>query len=325
MRTVFRLIASLGVGIFCCVSLSGPLLAQSWPQRNVRVIVPLPPGTAVDVSARLFADHLSARWRQPVVIENIAGADGILAAKEFVGRRDDHTLMYSFAGLITINPLLYEKLPYDPARDLVPIAISSDNFLVVAASAKLQVSSLDDLVKLARSRSTKLNWAATAGLPYFAYAGFLRNVGIEMIYVPYRDFNPALSDLGEGRIEVASAALNQLLPHSQAGRASLLAVLNRTRSPLAPNVPTAAEAGYPDLTFDGVTGFFGWRDMPPGLRDRIAADIRAVVEDPAVSGRLPPIGIVARGSTSSEFSAAIEAQRAKVAATAAAVGIKPTQ
>jgi tripartite-type tricarboxylate transporter receptor subunit TctC len=319
MQTVIRLLVA---GVFCWLSLSGSALAQSWPQRTVRVIVPLPPGTAVDVSARLFAEHLSTRWRQPVVVENIAGADGILAAKEFVGKRDDHTLMYSFAGLITINPLLYEKLPYDPARDLVPIAMSSENFLVVAASAKMQVGSLDDLVKLARSRSAKLNWAATAGLPYFAYAGFLRNVGIEMVYVPYRDFNPALTDLGEGRIEVASAALNQLLPHSQAGRASLLAVLNKTRSPMAPSVPTAAEAGYPDLAFDGVTGFFGWRDMPSGLRDRIAADIRAVAENPAVSDRLPPLGIVARSSTPSEFSAAIEA---KVAAIAAAVGTTPAQ
>jgi tripartite-type tricarboxylate transporter receptor subunit TctC len=99
MRIVIRLLIA---AVSSWLSLSVPLLAQSWPQRTVRVIVPLPPGTAVDVSARLFAEHLSTRWRQPVVIENIAGADGILAAKEFVGRRDDHTLMYSFAGLIPI-------------------------------------------------------------------------------------------------------------------------------------------------------------------------------------------------------------------------------
>jgi tripartite-type tricarboxylate transporter receptor subunit TctC len=325
MRALKRFLSALVIGIVGLLVPLAHLLAQTWPQRTVRVIVPLPPGTPPDVSARLFAEHLSMRWRQPVIIENITGADGILAAKEFVSRRDDHTLLYSFAGLITINPVLYEKLPYDPARDLVPIATTSDNFLVMAASSKLQVGSLGDLVKLARSASTKLNWAATAGLPYFAFASFLKNAGIEMVYVPYRDFNPALSDLGEGRIEVASTGITQLLPHTEAGRATLLAVLNRTRTPLAPNVPTVAQAGYPDLTFDGVTGLFGWRDMPSALRDRIAADVRAVAENPAVSDRLPAIGILARGSTPGEFAAAIEEQRVKVASIAAAIGTRPTQ
>ena len=209
----------------------------------MRVIVPLPAGSAVDVSARLFGERLADAWKQPVIVENIPGADGILAAKEFVGRRDDHTLLYSFAGLITINPLLYEKLPYDPA-DLAPIATSSDNFLAVAVSSKLPVRSLDELAAHARTRSAKLNWAATAGLPYFAFAGFLKRAGVDMVYVPYRDFNPALADAGEGRIDVVSTALTQMLPHEKAGNLRFVAVINRTRSPLAQAVPTAVEAGH---------------------------------------------------------------------------------
>src|SRR5215510_1653950 len=325
MHKVNRRIAALTIGMAAASALSFKASAQDWPQRTVRIIVPLPPGTAIDVSARLIAEHLSARWKQPVIVENVAGADGVLAAKEFVGRRDDHTLLYSFAGLITINPLLYEKLPYDPSRDLAPIATTSDNFLVVAASAKLKIGSLAELVRHARSGSVKLNWAATSGIPYFAYAGLLKVVGVAMVYVPYRDFNPALSDLGEGRIEVASTALTQLLPHVQAGRATLLAILNRTRAPLVADVPTAAEGGYPDLSFDGVTGFFGWRDMASDLREHIAADVRAVVEEPAVRDRLPPLGIVARATTSAEFSAAIEEQRAKIATIATAIGLRPAQ
>jgi tripartite-type tricarboxylate transporter receptor subunit TctC len=325
MRNVKRLLLALVIGIAGWLTLADAVSAQLWPQRSVRVIVPLPPGTAIDVSARLFAEHLGARWRHPVIVENMPGADGIFAAREFVGKRDNHTLLYSFAGPITINPLLYEKLPYDPAHDLVPIAMSSDNFLAVAASAKLAVHSLDELVKFARSRTTKLNWAATSGLPYFAVAGLQKSARIEMVYVPYRDFNPALADLGEGRIDVASTALTQMLPHNQAGKLTFLAVINRMRSPLAPDVPTATEAGYPDLTFDGVTGFFGWREMPVELRDRIAADVRVVANNPAVKERLATIGIVARGSTPSEFAAAIEEQRAKVTAIAAAIGMKPTQ
>ncbi len=325
MCRVMSLLLALMVGGVGFSLQAAPSRAQNWPQRTIRVIVPLPPGTPPDVSARLFAEHLAIHWKQPVVIENIAGADGILAGKEFAGRRDDHTLLYSFAGLITINPLLYQKLPYDPHRDLVPIAMATDNFLAIAVSEKLNVASLADLVKLARSRPAKLNWAATAGIPYFAFAGFLKSVGADTVYVPYRDFNPALSDLGEGRIEVASTGLTQLLPHSQAGRVRLLAVLNPTRAAIAPQLPTAAELGYPDLTFDGVVGFFGWRDISAELRDRIAGDIRAVAESAAVRDRLPPIGIIAKSSSPAEFAAAIEEQRKKISAIAEAIGTKPAQ
>jgi tripartite-type tricarboxylate transporter receptor subunit TctC len=325
MRILKRLLLSLVIGVAGSIGGSDLLLAQSWPQRTVRVVVPLPPGTAIDVSARLFADHLAVRWKQPVIVENMPGADGILATRDFVSKRDNHTLMYSFAGPITINPLLYEKLPYDPAHDLVPIAATSDNFIAIAVSGKLQVGSLEELVKLARSRTSKFNWAATAGLPYFAFAGFQKSAGIEMVYVPYRDFNPALADLGEGRIDIAATALTQMLPHKQSGRLRFLAVINRARSPLAPDVPTAAEAGYPDLSFDGITGFFGWRDIPPELRDRIAADVIAVADDPGIKERLATIGISARSSTPIEFAAAIEEQRAKVAAIAVSIGTKPTQ
>src|SRR5215510_9640068 len=157
-----------------------PALAQSWPQRAVKVIVPNPPGTALDLITRLFSERLGSRWGRPAIIENLPGADGNIAVREFVGRRDDHTLLYSFAGPITINPLIYERLPYDPARDLVPIASTTDNFLVIAASATLKVRSLADLERIARSRSNKLNWAATPGLPYFAFAGFQKSADLDM-------------------------------------------------------------------------------------------------------------------------------------------------
>jgi tripartite-type tricarboxylate transporter receptor subunit TctC len=327
MRFLKSLHLGLVGGLACATLLSHPVSgqtsAQSWPQRLVRVIVPLPAGTAIDVSARLFGEELSHRWKQPVIVENIPGADGILATKEFVSRADGYTLLYSFAGLITINPLLYKSLPYDPARDLVPIGITSDNFLAIAASKKSKIGSLGDLVKLAKSQPGKLNWAATAGIPYFAFAGFQKGTQIDMAYVPYRDFTPAMTDLSEGRIDIASTALTQLLPHEQAGHATLLAVMNRTRSPAAPHVPTATESGFPDLTFDGVTGFFGPRAMSTEMRDRVAQDIRAVTEMQSVRDRLPPLGIVARTSTLGEFAAAIEEQRAKIAAIAAAIGTIP--
>jgi tripartite-type tricarboxylate transporter receptor subunit TctC len=133
---------------------------EAWPQRAVKVIIPLPAGTGVDISARLFAEQLTRRWGQPVIIENMPGADGIVAVNEFVRRADNYTLLYSFAGLITINPVLHKKLSYDPARDLVPIATTSYNSLAIAVTSKLQAASLRELVAHARSHPAKLNWAA---------------------------------------------------------------------------------------------------------------------------------------------------------------------
>jgi tripartite-type tricarboxylate transporter receptor subunit TctC len=306
-------------------TLIAPVEASAWPERRIRVIMPNPPGTGLDIVARLFAERLAARWKQPVIVENLPGADGNIAAREFVAKPDNHTLLYSFPGLITINPLTYEKLPYDPARDLVPIASTSDNYLAIAASENLKVDSLAALVQLARSRGGKLNWAATPGVPYFAFAGLQKSTGIDMVQVSYRDFNQAIVDLGEGRIDAVASGVVPLRPHAETGKLRLLAFINRQRAPFAPQVPTVAEAGYPDLTFDAITGFFGWRDMPAELRERIAADVREIASEPAIQERLVKMGSIARGSTPAEFVAAIEEQRAKIAAIARGIGTKAAQ
>src|SRR5262252_9919549 len=129
-----------------------PAVAQAWPQRPVRLIIPLPPGTGTDISGRLLAEQLSQRWGQPVVVENRQGGDGIPAVTAFLAARDTHTLLLSFAGIITINPLLHDQLPYAPAADLVPIAPVADNFLGVSASATLKVNTLAGLVSTAKAQ-----------------------------------------------------------------------------------------------------------------------------------------------------------------------------
>jgi tripartite-type tricarboxylate transporter receptor subunit TctC len=298
---------------------------ETWPQRPVRVIVPNPAGVAMDVGLRLFTEPLAARWRQPVVVENMPGGDGIVAAREFVTRRDDHTLLYSFPGIVTINPLIHEKLPYNPERDFTPIAATTDNFIAIAVPASSAVKSLAELEKLARSRPGKLTWAATPGLPYYALSAFQKGSGLDMAQAPYRDFNPAIVDLGEGRIDALASGVAPLLPQARAGKIRLLAVINRERAPAAPDVPTVAQAGYPQLTFSAVTGFFGGRDMSAARRERVANDVRTVAADPAIKERLAKMGAVALGSTPAEFAAAIAEQRAKVAAIAKAIGAKPTK
>jgi len=320
-RPILALAIVLGIFLGSLIAAQAPQ-APSWPQKTVKLILPLGAGSATDVTARLYAERLAERWGRPVVIENRPGPDGLVAVAAFVGARDDHTLLFSIGGPVTINPATHERLAYDPERDLVPIAPASDSFLALAVPASLGVSSIDELVRRALAEPGKLSWAATPGLPQFVFAGFAKSAGLDLTQIAYRDFTPALQDLAEGRIQVVSTALLPLLPFARAGKVKLLLVTNRERSPAAPEVTTAQEAGRPELTADGFQGFFGWRDMPSGLRDRIAADVRAVAADPVLKEKLSALGQAVRTGTSADFAAMITEQRAKIAAIAQAIGLK---
>jgi tripartite-type tricarboxylate transporter receptor subunit TctC len=301
----------------------GQTPSQAWPQKTVRFIVPLPPGSGMDLSARLVAERLAERWGQPVVVENRQGADGIPAVVGFLSARDNHTFLFSFAGIVTFNHLLHERLPYDP-KELLAVAPVVDNFLGVSATAVLKVETLADLVAAAKARPGKLNWAATPGLPYYVLLALQKYAGIEMVQVAYRDFAPAYQDLNQGRLHVAGTGVPTLVPHHRAGTAKLIFVTNRQRSPQAPDVPTASEAGFPDLTFDGVSGIYGWRDTPAEIKQRIATDIRTIIAEPAFRARVTSVGTAPRTGTPEEFAAAIEEQRAKIAAIHQATA-KPAQ
>lgn len=305
------------------ISATSFVQAQTWPQRPVRLLVPFGAGSATDVTARLFADRLSQRWGQPVVVENRPGGDSNIAVGAFASARDDHTILYSAPNPITVNPILYDKLPYDPAQDLVPISLGSEIFIVVAAPESLKLNSLPELVALARAQPGKLNWVATPGVVYYMFAGFVRSAGLDMSQVPYRDFTQAVNDLAEGRIQVTVTSLATARPQVETGKVKVLAVTNEQRIPARPEIQTVTEAGHPELAFGAFGGFFGWRGMPSELREKISADIRAVGTDPIITERLGAVGIRPRTSTPAEFAAAIEEERAKVAAIARAIGSKP--
>lgn len=314
MRTIRRLAATV-LAVTACVATvaAAQTPASSWPQKTVRLIVPLPPGSGMDLSARLSAERLSERWGQPVVVENRQGADGIPAVTAFLSARDNHTFLFSFAGIVTFNHLLHDKLPYDP-KELVPIVPVIDNYLGVSATAMLKVNTLAELVQAAKARPGELNWAATPGLPYYVLLALQKYANIRLVQVSYRDFAPAYQDLNQGRLHVAGTGVPTLVPHHRAGTARMLFVTNRDRSPQAPNVPTASEAGYPELTFEGTSGIYGWRDMPAEIKQRVVSDMRAVSADPAFRTRVTGVGTAPRTGTPEEFAAAIEEQRNKISA-----------
>jgi tripartite-type tricarboxylate transporter receptor subunit TctC len=301
-----------------------PAAAQKWPQRTVKFVLPLGAGSGVDIGTRLYADRLSKRWGQATVVENRPGGDGIVAISAVVNANDDHVLLAAPSSSFTHHPHVYKDLPYK-ASDLLPIARVSNTIIVIAVPESLEVKSLADVVAMARAQPGKLNFAGTTGALDFVFAAFLKNAGLDMTKVPYRNPVEAANDLAAGRIQVYTAALAIVRPQLQAGKIKLLAVTNSTRAPTAPDVPTVKEAGYPDLGFDGLVGFFGSPAIPNQLRDSIAADVRETGADPVIEQQLSITGQIFNLGGPAEFHAAIEEQRARLAAAAKDLGVVPTQ
>lgn len=304
---------------------SAPSHAQdTWPQRAVKFIVGLGPGSAQDLAARLFGDQLAKRWGQPVVIENKPGADGINAINAFISAHDVHTLLFAASGTFTAHPTQYAKLPYDPA-ELVPVARVSSTVIAVAVPVALNVNTLDELVALARKEPGRLNLAPTPGTTEITFDNFLKTAGITMTKIPYGDITKALTDLSENRVQVLVAGVAIAKSQVEAGKVKFLAVTNLKRASWIPDLPTAIEAGYPSLALDGLIGLFGSKALPRSVAERIAADVQAVATDPAIGPRLAAAGQQIDPGGTAEFTAAVEAQRNSIAATAKALGIEPVR
>jgi tripartite-type tricarboxylate transporter receptor subunit TctC len=211
-----------------------------------------------------------------------------------------------------VSPRLQDALPYDPSRDMVPISSTSSSILVIAVHDGLPVRSLQELAQLTRSRPDELSWTSGASLPHFVFAAMLARHALRQVYVPYRDTMAQQADFGEGRVQIMSHALLAVRGPVAAGKARILAVTGPSREPGLPDVPTVAESGFPEMEIEGLAGFFGWRDMPPALRDRISGDVQAVAAEPSVRSRIEAGGQRVLGSTPDEFSAAIERQRTRI-------------
>ena len=302
---------------------AGSSQGGSWPERIVHMLTPTAPGSSVDVAARIFSQRLAERWGRPVIVENRPGADGIIGVQSLLRSTDEHTLLFSFPGVVTVVPLLHDQLPYDASRDLLPIASVADDYLVIAVNPALAVESLDGLVAVARTRPRKINWAAAPGAPYLAFLEFQRRAGLMMAHVPYRSSVLALPDLVDGRIQVMVTPFASALPLADDGKIKLLAVTPSDRAPAAPLLPTTMEAGYPELAIEAPLGLFGPRTMSLEVRERIAADVQTLAADPAISQRLSSLGMAARASTPSQYAATLAEQRARWTALARAHGLRP--
>jgi tripartite-type tricarboxylate transporter receptor subunit TctC len=325
--TKFRSSSFVFIGFIVALAMSAtasPAQTPAWPQRTVKFIIPLGPGSGVDLTARLFADKLTARWGQPVVVENRPGGDAVIAITSVISAHDDHVLLFAPASTFTAHPLLHAKMPYD-INELVPIAQVTNTLIVLGVPASLNVGTLKEFAAKVRAEPDKLNYASATGALDLLFASFLKTENLNMAKVPYRDPVLAINDLAEGRVHAFVAAYAIMRPQVQAGKVKALALTNRQHATALPDIPTAEEAGFKSLTMDGLVGLLGPRDMPLAVRERISADIRAISADPEIAARVAAPGQVVSPKTPAEFSAALADQSATVAAIGKILGIAPAQ
>jgi tripartite-type tricarboxylate transporter receptor subunit TctC len=310
-----------------CIAVLAPtaVARAEWPERAVKLIVTFPPGSANDAAARIFADALGKKWGKPVVVESRPGAEGTIGVGSFVSSPDDHALLYTVAGSITVAPLLVDKLPNDANQDLMPIAATTSIVLTLAVSNELAVRSIPELIAVLRANPGKYAWTSGPTLPRYVFAAFLKRNGLQMNFVSYRDASQPQADLGEGRIQALLTSLTASSAPVQSGKARFLAVVNPTRAATLPDLKTARELGYPELEIEGLAGIFGGKAMPQTLRNRIAADVTAICAEADIRRKLEAGGHNVLSGSTEELKAGIEKQRAWVTEVTKIIDIRNAQ
>lgn len=305
---------------------TGIALAQGFPSRAVRIVVPYPPGGGVDGMARPLADQLSKRWGHPVIVENKAGAATIIGAESVAkAAPDGYSLLLTTDSTITSNPHIYPKLPYDPVKDLAPVTQLIGLPQMVVAHPSVPVSTMQDLVGLARAQPGKLNYGSygAGSQPNLLFESLKAQTGIAITHVPYKGIAPALQAALAGEVQFTMSGASVARGHIEAGKLKPLAIARRERLPLMPNVPTLSEAGYASIDPQSWFGLFATGGSPREAIDRIHRDVAAVFSDPEYRER----HMLLRGfdpvlSSPEEFARFIQEDLRAKAALVKAAGVK---
>ncbi|HEV2008915.1 MAG TPA: tripartite tricarboxylate transporter substrate binding protein, partial [Burkholderiales bacterium] len=278
--------------------------AQSYPAKPIRWIVTFPPGGPTDVIARMVGAKLTEAWGQQVVIDNRAGAGGVigteLAAKSAA---DGYTLLFGTSSGLSVNPALSSKLPYDPARDFAPVSLLVINPQILVVNNAVPVNSLKELIALAKSRPGQLNYGSVGrGSPNHLGMELLKSLaGIEMVHVPYKGTSPAVTDLLAGQVQLLFNSMPSVLPLVKSGKLKGLAVGSAQRSPAAPEIPTIAEAGVPGFEYITWYGMFAPARTPVNIVAKLNAQVVKILAEPEMAQRLASQGAEPRSSTPAEL------------------------
>ena len=278
-----------------------PAAAQSYPTRPVKVVVPFAAGGPLDFVGRAVFDKVSASLKQPFVMENRTGAGGNIGTEAVAkAAPDGYTLLFVLSGTLTANPAIYRKLPFNVERDLRPISLLTSNSQMMVVHPSLPVNTLAEFVAYARKQPVTYAHAGPGSGGHLAMEYFRTMAGFETVQVPYRGNAPLVIDLVAGQVKAGFVSTAGVIQHVRDGKLRGLAISATARSPLAPDVPTTAEAGYPDFKL----GTYFVLLAPAGLPDTIAAllerDVRAVMKSPDLAEKFRPQDIEAVGSSAAE-------------------------
>ncbi len=304
-----RKAAAVAVCLLLLVASSGAL---AYPEKPVTWAVPFPPGGGTDISARAVAAKLSDKWKQPVVIENRAGAAGIIGTDAVAkARPDGYTLLIVNVGITSINPDLYPTLPYDPDSAFTPISLLCELPFVLMASPSFAPNSVQELVAYAKANPGKVTFASSGqgGSPHLTAEIFQVATGTRLTHVPYKGGGPAMTDLMAGHVDLLFASVLEGSGHIKAGRLKGLAVTHAQRSPALPDVPTLAQAGVNNAESGSWIALLAPRGTPPAIVDTLATDIREAVQQADVREKLIAQGAVPKASTATELQRLIDVER----------------
>ncbi len=302
------------------LALASPALAQQaspWPDRQVRIVVPYPPGGSNDILARILAEALRERLGQPFVIENRAGAGGNIGADTVAkAAPDGTTLLLTAPGPLAINDQVYRSMPYDPAKDLVPVALVATVPIVLMVTNSLPAHSVAELIALAKARPGQLSFGSSGNSSTNHLAGELLKAlaGINITHIPYRGAAPAMTDLINGTLALMFDNMPGSILQIRDGRVRALAIAGRHRAPVLPDLPTVAEAGGPALADFDAEAWFGLAapgGTPATLVERINQQVRTALALPQVQARFVEAGAVSSTLDAAGFTRFVAAEREK--------------
>lgn len=306
MNTAFPSLRRLATPLLAAVALALPFAAaaDNWPSKPLKLIVPYPPGGAADTVGRIYADALSESLKQPVVVENKPGAGTAIAA-EFVanGPADGYTLNLVPTGQLTVLPHIAKNLKFDPFKSFAPVSLLAYTGVVIAANNDVPVTDLKGLVAQAKAAPGKFSYSSSGSGTIIHLAGeyFRLTSGTDILHVPFKGSAPAVTAVIGGNVNLAVDTLTILAPQIKGGKLKGLAIASRERSPLLPDVPTVAEAGYPGFE---VTSWFGLNvaaATPPAIVERLNTEIAKAAASPTVKEKLAAQGLDPWPSTPAKF------------------------